>query len=452
MQLFFLVCWLLAVSVAIVPLVYFMCFGWPAREAEFIDKVRDGADGAARMDPYFKKFWSEGLRNYLAKRRAGTRTEPRARFRARYRALNGRSRYIVPGVLFLLVVGLLSGLVVETAIRTGYDQYVTYYTKEAQTESAAVTDKIVANAITVDRVKIGDLDAAFAPLPRIQLSLSALAAIAGAYLFMVAQLIQECRSRTLVYSDLFGASLRLLVAVPLGLSVSVLASESIGPFISFGLGAFPIAQLGVLIRRQTATALKAGDVRADDDQTVAMLGVTQSVSDVLAEENITCAQQLADIDPVILAVRTGLSFDYVLFLAAQSLVWCFLGKTASVLGPIGLGDVRAIWYLMQRPDAERKAVLDAVDGHFTAIATPQEPKAIDAVLLQQAFAKIAIDPYTDFLVHFTSELGGHARRTARVEPSPQLGPGDGMERAQAALAALAGTASTEERPPGNGSQ
>jgi hypothetical protein len=98
-----------------------------------------------------------------------------------------------------------------------------------------------------------------------------------------------------------------LVAVPLGLSVSTLANEALAPFISFGLGAFPIVQLRTLVRRLTTTSLKAGDPHADDDQTVAMLGVTQSVSDVLAEENITCAQQLADIDPVVLALRTGLS-------------------------------------------------------------------------------------------------------------------------------------------------
>lgn len=31
-----------------------------------------------------------------------------------------RYYYILPGVLFLLVVGLLTGLVVATAMRTGY--------------------------------------------------------------------------------------------------------------------------------------------------------------------------------------------------------------------------------------------------------------------------------------------------------------------------------------------
>ena len=108
---------------------------------------------------------------------------------------------------------------------------------------------------------------------------------------------------------------------------------------------------------------------------------------------------------MVLALRTGLSFDYVLFLAAQSLVWCFLGKTASALGPIGLADARAIWHLMtKKSEDERSEVLASVDAVFAAAATPQAPKSIDAVLLRQAFEKIAIDPYTRFLVDFTSDL------------------------------------------------
>jgi len=397
MHLFFIACWALAVLVALLPLVFFLVFGWQAREAEFIDKVRD----QTQMHIYFEKFWSEGQKKYGKKY-----SDACDLFRERYRHLVSLYYYIAPTLLFILVVAVLTGLVVSTAIRTGYDHYIGYYASEAKTEAEAAKAGVIGNPITGDSLKrtaLADLDRDFAPLPPIYLSLSALSAVAGAYLFMVAQLIQQCRARTLVYSDLFGASLRLLVAVPLGLSLSTLASDALGPFISFGLGAFPIVELRTLIRRLTTTSLKAGDPRADDDQTVGMVGVTQSVSDTLADENITCAQQLADIDPVVLAVRTGLSFEYVLFLAAQSLVWCFLGKTASELGPLGLADARAIWYLIQKSEDDQKQVLDALDAHFAAIATTQAPKSIDAVLLREAFEKIAIDPYTIFLVHFTSD-------------------------------------------------
>lgn len=393
---FFLLSWMLAISVAALPLAYFILFGWPARRAEFVDKVRGEMD----MKVYFEKFWAEGYRDAHASK---PKLKPRDFFRIRYEQLIGRWRYLLPAALFLAVVAALSGLVVESALRTGYDRYVIYFAGEAKTEAEAVAAHTLGNPIVLVRLPVKDLDADFAPLPQVQLSLASLAAIAGAYLFVVAQLIQQCRARTLVYSDLCSASLRIIVSVPLGLSVSLLASESLGPFISFGLGAFPIGQLRNLIRRLTTTTLKVEDPRSQDDQTVGMLGVTQTVSDLLIEENITCAQQLADIDPVVLAVRTGLSFDYVLFLAAQSLVWCFLGKTASLLGPLGLADARAIWYLMRQPD-RIDAVLKEADDHCKAAATKDGPQAIGQILLRQAFEKIAADPYTIFLVHFTSDM------------------------------------------------
>jgi len=418
MQLFFLVSWTLTVLVALLPVVLFLAFGWRKRETEFTDK----AYNRAHMEIYFRKFWCEGQARYQTRHRTAE-INPLSLFRARYRELMGRRYYIVPSALFALVVTVLTGLVVATAMRTGYDHYIGYFAGEAKTEMDAANSGVIGNPITLQRMRTTDLDNDFSPLPQIHLSLSALAAISGAYLFIVAQLIQQCRARTLVYSDLFLASLRLLVSVPLGLSLSTLASDALGPFLSFGLGAFPIVELRTLVRRLTTSYLKAGDSRADDDQTVAMVGVTQPVSDVLAEENITCAQQLADIDPVVLAVRTGLSFDYVLFLAAQSLVWCFLGKTASALGPIGLADARAIWYLMRKRPDEQTKILVSVDALFAAGAEASKAsKSIDVELLREAFEKIAVDPYTKFLVEFTSEL--EKREPSEMEPgeAPQPMP------------------------------
>ncbi len=459
MQILFLVSWSAAVLVAALPVVYFLAFGWSAREAEFVNKVRvDEHDRPGRlagheMEAYFAKFWSRGQAAYLrdnpdiagllhdppqwptrfwgrSQDRAGSSpgagsSDPKARvwvlrhmFQARYEELIGRGRYVAPFLLLLVVVAGLTGLVVATALRAGYDQYVGYLTGEAGLDTAASHAGVVTgHLLKMAPDDVAQLDKGVLPIPRVHLSMSSLAAISGAYVFVLTQLIQQCRARTLVYSDLFGASLRLLISVPLGLSMSTISpSEAVVPFISFGLGAFPIWELRAVVRRLIGAKLQF-DPRADDDETTSMLGVTQAVSDVLAEENITCAQQLADIDPVVLAVRTGLSFDYVLFLAAQSLVWCFLGRTAGLLGPLGYGDARAIWFLMRDPSSQAEANREKV---FTSLATQLAASAsaagkadkpvaaevvcTDALLLRQAFGKISLDPYTVFLVRFTSDL------------------------------------------------
>jgi hypothetical protein len=68
---------------------------------------------------------------------------------------------------------------------------------------------------------------------------------------------------------------------------------------------------------------------------------------------------------------------------------------------------------MAKPEEERKVVLASVDAHFAALATRQAPKCIDAVLLREAFEKIEVDPYTLFLVGFTSNLE-HPTRDASM--------------------------------------
>lgn len=431
MHSFFIVSWLVVVAIPLVPLVFFFRYGWKAREAEFVDKAVDD-----KMDIYFDKFWRDGLADY--KKANPGPLDCIAAFRARYESLIGRRRYVAPTILFVATVILLTGLVLATAVRSGYDNYVASVAIEAAQMKAAIdagpAAASAAAQAAIPRPLAVNLDKRLQPIPPVRLSLSAVSAIAGGYLFIVAQLIQQCRARTLVYSDLFGASLRLVIAVPLGMSMSLLGADAVGPFISFGLGAFPISALRALVRRLTLTQLKVEDPGANDDLTSAMLGVTQSVSDTLAEEGITCAQQLADIDPVVLAVRTGLSFDYVLFLAAQSLVWCFLGKTAGALGPMGYADARAIWFLMRKPPDEQDKVIASIAANLAAGATDKAPNRIDAVLIRQAFEKIAIDPYTIFLLRFTSNLADAPR------------PGPVEQAASAAGANGAGQSSPRRRP------
>jgi hypothetical protein len=83
MRMFFLLSWVLAVSVPLLPLAYFLAIGWKAREAEFIDKVRD----QTQMDIYFKKFWSEGWTRY------------QTRYRARHRPSEPGSPRLISGAL-----------------------------------------------------------------------------------------------------------------------------------------------------------------------------------------------------------------------------------------------------------------------------------------------------------------------------------------------------------------
>lgn len=403
MQAFFWIAWLVVVLIALLPLVFFLAFGWPARRDEFLARVRSAK---RTMQAYYRLFWPE-IENYLLQSKKDLKIAADKRdlsgderesleillFEKRYNTLVGRSRYAVPALLFIAVVALLSGLVVVTALRTGNDTYIGYLegTAAADIAAAAATHGLtVANPIEIHRLTIAALEADVLPFPPLHLSLTALAAIAGAYLFVVAQLIQQARARTLVYSDLYTYSLRLAIAIPLGLSVASLASPAVGSLVAFGLGAFPIAGLRSLMRRLVAVQIKDGTTDAEADQTLNMVGVTRPVSDVLADENITNAQQIAGIDPVVLAVRTGLSFEYVLNLAAQSIVWSYLGPTTLKLAPLGLFDARAIaWLMRHESETNRQKVFDLLQTQ-TALGPA----------IEHAFRRICDNAYTQFLVEF----------------------------------------------------
>ncbi len=121
-----------------------------------------------------------------------------------------------------------------------------------------------------------------------------------------------------------------------------------------------------------------------------MLGVTPDISALLNEERVYSPQQLIDNDPVSMAVRTGLPFDFVVNLISQSQVWSFFGATAAKLGPYAYGDARMI-----------KRVMDQIAaGNADAIASLQavsQAVGIDEATLKVVFRAIAADPYTLFL-------------------------------------------------------
>jgi transposase InsO family protein len=147
------------------------------------------------------------------------------------------------------------------------------------------------------------------------------AAISGAYLFVVGVAIQGYRARTLLNSDLLWCSFRMVDKT--------------------------------LNQSEAETA----------DSLISLTGVTPDVAAALNGKGISAVQQIASMDPVALAVRSGLPFDYVLNLSAQSQAWCCLGSTVANLAPLGLGDARALANLSERvertpPDDEAQAILE----------------------------------------------------------------------------------------------
>jgi hypothetical protein len=332
----------IVVAIVFIPIARFLLYQWSFRRDEFLNLFRDKT-----LDAYLSRFY----RNTAAV----TGEDEIARFETIFNRVMGRHLYYVPTILLAITLAVLGGLVIATAIRSGYEQYLLFYQSWLATEGDA------AKSITLTHQALARLNAAVFPFREIALSLQALAAISGAYLYVVGVVIEGYRARTLLSSDLLWRSFRLVIAVPLGLSVGALANSAIGAFVGFALGAFPIKTVNRRLRGLLSKSLNVtGEEQAD--QLVRLVGVTPAVSAMLAGESISAAQQLASTDPVALAIRSGLQADYVLNLTAQSQAWCYLGEAMSKLAPLGLGDSRSIASLSKRldndpPDGEAGHVL-----------------------------------------------------------------------------------------------
>jgi hypothetical protein len=365
------------VAIAVIPVVRFLLYSWDLRRKEFV-----------------YRFDEKTLRIYLSRFHNIGDTNPAVNsftvFERVYHRLAGRHLYIVPLILMTITIVLFGGLAIETAIRSGSEGYFTFYQKWLPNEGVA------GSKVELSHPPVSDLDAAALPFPNIVLDLTSFAAISGAYLFVVGVVIQGYRARTLLNADLLWCSFRMVISIPLGLSLSALTNLSLAPFVAFGLGAFPIEAINRIIRRLVDKTLNQSEAETADSL-ISLTGVTPDVAAALNGEGISAVQQIASMDPVALAVRTGLPFDYVLNLSAQSQAWCSLGSTVGKLAPLGLGDARALAKLSERvestpTDDEAQAILESAS----------KAASLDKDVLRSAIRNIAAEPYTQFLLQLAS--------------------------------------------------
>jgi hypothetical protein len=370
---------IIVVSLVMAPVYRFVTVGWRIRKQEFTNRIF-----GRQIELYLHRFWSVTI----LRRKLQHMTQYK-KFSKIYNMIAGRSLYVTPSIMLFATLVIFGGLAIETAIRFGYEQYVTTYLMVQKADGA----KLV---VDLDRLPLSKLNALFNPFPTIVLSFPALASIAGAYLSVVQTTIYGYKTRTLLSTDLLWASFRLIISIPLGLCLAPVPGVAGPAILGFALGAFPIKDVIRLLRRIIAGALKDEEAANNRDDLLQMIGVTPEVSARLNEEGIFAPQQLADVDPVSLAIRAGLAFDLVLNLSAQSVVWSYLGGTTGKLGPLGFADARAIRRLVgmvTRSDApETKARGEATIAAL-AKAVDADPDGLRLVL-----QFISDDPFTGFLV------------------------------------------------------
>jgi hypothetical protein len=227
------------------------------------------------------------------------------------------------------------------------------------------------------------------------LEVRGLYALAGAYLWVILDLVSHYRQRDLAPSALYGYTFRFLISLPLAYAISALLTDAAAPPVAFALGAFPTDTLTLILRRQAAQRLGLGeDTGTQKLELEALQGVNKTLAEKFGEIGIMTTLQLAYEDPIQLTMRTNLSFNYITDLVSQALAIIYgldltITRPYSVRGAFEASEVFEDYG--QSADPEAKARADAV---ITQLAIKLErPERI----IQKILHDIHGDPYTQFL-------------------------------------------------------
>ena len=264
-------------TLTLYPLLDFFLAGWKRRASEI----------AKRLNPKAKQLYFSAFQQ-----RDVTLAQAPGEFDKLYRNWYGRRYFVLP-ILLVLAISIVENFVLAQALRD--------LQSGKQKELTVV-----------------------------------IAAIAGAYTFVSFDFFARMQRRDLSRAHILRGALRLAIALPLGFAFSSL-SAGIGPFLAFAVGVFPIETIGTMLRRLANKNLGT-EIGADTspDQVKTLAGVDAPIADRIADADITTITQLAWCDPIQLAMRANLQFDYVLDVVSQALAWVYLESKLEKLRPLGL--------------------------------------------------------------------------------------------------------------------
>jgi hypothetical protein len=230
----------------------------------------------------------------------------------------------------------------------------------------------------------------------------AILAGAGAYTWVLNDLISRVRQNDLVTSDVNRATLRLLIAVPLAYALASNLQPPLSVAIGMFLGAFPSDTIMKFLRRQATQKLDMGDDsnQSTKSQLEYLENINTAVAERFADEGVTTISQLAHCDPITLTMRCGMSFSFVTDCVSEALAWIYCpDKRMNAARSYGLRGAAEIFDLVQDLSDEsehvRKGARKTLDDFATEIKL--DPDVVIGILMQ-----IAENPHTLFLADIQS--------------------------------------------------
>jgi hypothetical protein len=223
----------------------------------------------------------------------------------------------------------------------------------------------------------------------------AVSAISGAYMWVVTDLVARCRRRSLAPSDVYLATIRLALAVPLGFAFAAIAKEEMGVPVAFFLGAFPQRTLMSMSRRFATRRLGLSESGEDASSELEQIdGINAGIAERFQGEGITTILQLAYADAIDLSIRSDYSVNFVTSCISQALAWNYLGKDLEMARKYSARGALEIYNLYN--DLDQGSGEEKASAEKTLESLSISLK-IDKDALRRTFGEIAGDPFTEFI-------------------------------------------------------
>ena len=327
-------------ALLIVPVVIYLFTGWSVRRSEIV-----GAMSAKGANLYFKQFYPA----------LQPSTDPLQAFAQHFSRRYGRRHYLIPVVLLSIVASFLILMMTHTLLNWQLD--------------------------STSKTSLGPI---------------AVGAIAGAYMWVVGDLLIRCRVRRLAPVDLYWAALRFVIAIPLGFAFAGVLRDEAAVGVAFLLGAFPTNTLLTVARRiaNRKLGLSEGGQEAESD-VEEIQGITSGLAERFRDEGVSTVLQLAYSDPIDLTIRTSFSFNYVIDCISQALAWIYLEKDLEKTRKLSLRGAQEINTLIRELEEGDQAEKTTSRATIDHVATQLN---IDKDVFERLLREIALDPYTEFLV------------------------------------------------------
>jgi hypothetical protein len=269
----------------------------------------------------------------------------------------GRRRFVVPTVIMFVVIVILSSIEVEFFIK-------------------------------------GEN---FVWKPTLSINGVAAAALAGAYMWVIGDFISRARRLDFSPADVSSGSLRLVIAAAVGLSFGSIVKDDVGAFIAFGLGAFPLGTIQIILRQLSYKKLGIEIGPVETNNLLSLDGVDKQLIERLSNEDINSVAQLAYYDPIWLTMSSNLTFNAVVDLVSQALAWVYVGEKLSLLRPLGIRgayEFKTLFECVSLDDLEDPKNKESAMKLLPVIAETLGRKVEEVDFLLR---EIALDPYTDFI-------------------------------------------------------